>query len=53
MYLSLCEAGFSVQLAVVPVGFTITATHPVLSLITSLWRNAEEKDKSSSQKEEL
>lgn len=39
VYLGLCETGLSVQLAVVPVGFAIAATHPALSRITSLWRN--------------
>lgn len=39
VYLGLCKTGLSVQLAVVPVGFAIAATHPALSRITSLWRN--------------
>lgn len=42
MYLGLCDTGFPVQLTVVLVGFAITATHPVLSLVTFLQINAKE-----------
>jgi len=38
MYLGLRDAGVSVQLTVVPVGFTVTATHPVVGLVTQLQR---------------
>lgn len=38
MYLDVCDAGVSVQLAVVSVGFAVAATNPVLCVITPLQR---------------
>lgn len=38
MYLDVCDAGVSVQLAVVSVGFAVAATNPVLRVITPLQR---------------
>lgn len=38
MYLGVCDAGVSVQLAVVSVGFAVAATNPVLRVITPLQR---------------